>query len=70
MQLSGLHEEKLDFFRYNGNGRCPGNSAGMNPAESLGVIMQERVEDALLEMDPKDIARAILTQTIPTFSST
>ena len=35
----------------------------MNPAESVGAIMQERVERALLDVDPKDIDRDMLVET-------
>lgn len=59
-----LDEEKLDFFRFNGYGRWPGKSADLNPAESVGAIMQERVENALLNIDPKDITKQILVRTI------
>lgn len=59
-----LDDEKLDFFRYNGFGRWPGKSADLNPAESIGAIMQEQVEDELLEVDPKDITREVLVRTI------
>lgn len=59
-----LDAEKLDIFRYDGFGRWPGKSADINPAESTGAIMQERVEDELLEVDPKDITREVLVRTI------
>ena len=36
----------------------------MNPAESVGAIMQERVEDKLLDIDPKDIDRTLLLRTV------
>ena len=35
----------------------------MNPAESVGAIMQEHVERALLDVDPKDIDRDMLVET-------
>ena len=35
----------------------------MNPAESVGAIMQERVERALLDVEPKDIDRDLLVET-------
>ncbi len=58
-----LDEQKLDFFRFSGYGRWPGKSPDMNPAESVGAIMQERVERALLDVDPKDIDRELLLET-------
>jgi len=36
----------------------------MNPAKSVGTIMQERVENVLLDDDPKDIDRNLLLETI------
>ena len=59
-----LDAAKLDFFRYDGFGRWTGKSADLNPAESVGAIMQERVEEELLEADPKGITRDILVRTI------
>ena len=41
----------------------PGKSCDMNPAESVGAIMQERVEHELLDVDPKDITRELLVET-------
>ena len=35
----------------------------MNPAESVGAITQERLEDALLKMDSKDVTRELLVET-------
>ena len=35
----------------------------MNPAESVRAIMQERVERALLDVDPKNIDRDLLLET-------
>ena len=58
-----LDNENLDFFRFSGYGRWPGKSPDMNPAESVGAIMQERVERALLDVEPKDIDRDLLVET-------
>ena len=67
MRANATHElldkEKLDFFRYSGYGRWPGKSPDMNPAESVGAIMQERVERALIDVDPKDIDCDLLVET-------
>ena len=59
-----LDDENIDFFRFSGYGRWPGKSADLNPAESVGAIMQERVEDKLLDIDPKDIDRTLLLRTV------
>ena len=58
-----LDERKLDVFRFSGYGRWPGKSPDMKPAESVGAIMQERVERALLDVDPKYIDRDLLLET-------
>ena len=62
-QPASSGRRKLDFFRFSGYGRWPGKSPDMNPAESVGAIMQERVERALLDVDPKDIDRDLLLET-------
>ena len=59
-----LDEGKLDFFRFSGYGRWPGKSPDMNPTESMGAIMQERVESALLFVDSKDIDRDLHLETM------
>ena len=39
-------------------------SGDMSPAESVGAIMQEKVEEALLAMDPRDVTRKLLLETV------
>ena len=56
--------ENLHFFRFSGFGRWPGKSPDMNPAESVGAIMQEEVENKLLDVDPKNIDRELLVKTV------
>ena len=67
MRAKATHElldaAGLDFFRFSGYGRWPGKSCDMNPAESVGAIMQERVEHELLDVDPKNITRDLLVET-------
>ena len=38
-------------------------SGDMNPAESVGAIMQEKVEEALLDMDPREVTRPEFSRT-------
>ena len=52
-----LDEKNVDFFRVSGYGRWPGKSPDMNPAESVGAILQVSVEDELIEKDPATITR-------------
>ena len=58
-----LDNENLDFSWFSGYGRWPGKSPDMNPAESVGAIMHERVERALLDVEPKNIDRDRLVET-------
>lgn len=37
-----LGEEKVDFSRFSGYGRWLGKSPEMNPAQSVGAILQEK----------------------------
>ena len=45
-----LEDQKLDCFRSSGYGRWPGNSPDLNPAENIGAILKDRVEDVLLTL--------------------
>ena len=54
----------VDFFRFSGYGRWPGKSPDMNPAESVGAILQESVEDELIEKDPATITREDLVRAV------
>ena len=42
-----LEDLKLDCFKSSGFGRWPGNAPDLNPAENIGAIMKDRVEDVL-----------------------
>ena len=47
------------------NGRWPGNSPDLNPAENVGAIMKERVEEILLEASEEELqSREFLVKTI------
>ena len=59
-----LDEKNVDFFRFSGYGRWPGKSPDMNPAESVGAILQESVEDELIEKDPATITREDLVRAV------
>lgn len=52
-----LDEFGLCFFRFIGFGKWPDKSADMNPAESVGAIMQESVEDALFDAPARENQR-------------
>lgn len=52
-----LDEEKVDFLHFSGYSRWPGKSPDMNHVESVAAIMQERVENAPLDVDSKDFDR-------------
>jgi len=43
-----MEDLKLNCFKGSGFGRWPGNSPDLNPAENIGAIMKDRVEDVLI----------------------
>lgn len=46
-------EEKVVSFPLSDYGRSPGKSPDMNPPERVGAIMQEKIENALLDVSSK-----------------
>ena len=60
-----MEDEGLSGFGSSGPGRWPGNSPDLNPAEYVGAIMKERVEEILLEASEEELnSRGFLLQTI------
>ena len=60
-----MEGEGLACFGSSGPGRWPGNSPDLNPAENVGAIMKERVEEILLEASEEELqSREFLVKTI------